>query len=208
IAPITLDSKSTIRSPNFSNDKSFLFTIPITHLFQSLQIPKSPSLHHSVSGKIHFSFIRSFSRSVSNNEASLSLLRCGVPVSAIPPPPELSLTSTRSSPLAVDYHHSAAISLEEAAVFKAIWKYPAPSKVSALLLKLQHDRIPTKVNLYRRRTAIKLVLFVKTVLKLRFIYCCIAIFQSVFGAVCLIGICLWFPHNFLSLFNSYVCVAG
>ncbi|PNX58975.1 hypothetical protein L195_g059455, partial [Trifolium pratense] len=32
--------------------------------------------------------------------------RCGVPVSVIPPPPELSLTATCSSPLAVDYHHS------------------------------------------------------------------------------------------------------
>jgi hypothetical protein len=37
------------------------------------------------------------------------------------------------------------------AAFSCIWKCPAPSKVSAFAWKLLHDRIPTRLNLHRRR---------------------------------------------------------
>ncbi|CAJ2672512.1 unnamed protein product [Trifolium pratense] len=103
---------------------------------------------------------------------------------------------------------------EEVAVFRAIWNFPAPSKVSSLLWKLLHDRIPTKVNLYRRgvihsegyqscafcgncaETAIHLLL-----------YCDFAtrVWRAVFDWL---GMCLQFPHNFLSMFNSVACVPG
>ncbi|PNX87107.1 ribonuclease H, partial [Trifolium pratense] len=101
---------------------------------------------------------------------------------------------------------------EEVAVFRVIWNCPAPSKVSALLWKLLHDRITTKVNLYRRgvihseghqscafcgncaETAIHLLL-----------YCDFAtrVWRAVFDWL---GMCLQFPHNFLSMFNSVACV--
>ncbi|MCI04101.1 F-box family protein, partial [Trifolium medium] len=38
-----------------------------------------------------------------------------------------------------------------APAFKAIWKCPAPSKVNEFVWQLLHDRIPTRLNLVRRR---------------------------------------------------------
>ncbi|PNY09187.1 ribonuclease H [Trifolium pratense] len=43
------------------------------------------------------------------------------------------------------------ISQEKQSAFKAIWKCPAPSKVSGLVWTILHDRAPTRVNLFRRR---------------------------------------------------------
>jgi hypothetical protein len=103
--PITLDSNQQTLFFKFLKWRSFLFTFPITHLFQSLQIPKSSSLNRSVSGKIRCYLVCSFVLSLSLTEASLSLLRFDVPIIATPPPPEPSLTATRSLPLTVDYHH-------------------------------------------------------------------------------------------------------
>ncbi|MCH99327.1 ribonuclease H protein, partial [Trifolium medium] len=40
---------------------------------------------------------------------------------------------------------------EQVSAFKAIWKCPAPSKVLGFSWMLLHDRIPTRVNLFRRR---------------------------------------------------------
>jgi hypothetical protein len=41
-------------------------------------------------------------------------------------------------------------SQDQATAFKAIWKCPAPSKVQGFSWMLLHDRIPSKVNLFRR----------------------------------------------------------
>jgi hypothetical protein len=42
------------------------------------------------------------------------------------------------------------ISREEASAFKAIWKCTVPSKVTAFMWRVLHDRIQTKVNLFKR----------------------------------------------------------
>ncbi|PNX58539.1 F-box family protein [Trifolium pratense] len=40
---------------------------------------------------------------------------------------------------------------EEQSAYKAIWKGPTPSKVSGFSWMVLHDRVPTRVNLFRRR---------------------------------------------------------
>jgi hypothetical protein len=103
---------------------------------------------------------------------------------------------------------------EEGTTFKAIWKCNAPSKVSALLWKLLHDRIPTNVNLYRIRilrpednqacafcgncaeTSLNLLLYCDFAL---------AVWQCVFDWL---GLKLSFSHNFQSLLNFTAAVTG
>jgi hypothetical protein len=103
---------------------------------------------------------------------------------------------------------------EEGTAFKAIWKCNAPSKVSAFLWKLLHDRIPTKVNLYKRRilrpednqacafcgnceeNSLHLLLYCDFAL---------VVWQGVFDWL---GLKLSFPHNFQSLLNSAAAVTG
>jgi hypothetical protein len=43
------------------------------------------------------------------------------------------------------------LSGDQISAFKAIWKCPAPSKVMGFAWQVLHDRIPTKVNLFRRK---------------------------------------------------------
>jgi hypothetical protein len=107
----------------------------------------------------------------------------------------------------------AVVSPEAAWVFKVIWKCPAPSKVSALLWKLLHDRMPTKVNLFRRRitqvqgdqvcsfcgncaeTSIHLLLYCDFAL---------GVWRGIHDWL---GLSLQFPHSFQSLFNSVAAVS-
>ncbi|WJX18989.1 hypothetical protein P8452_08733 [Trifolium repens] len=103
-APITQIQINKPCSPNFSNDEAS------SSPFQSLTCSnpsKSLNPHRSiVLSPVRFVVLLFVcSLVVSDNEASLSLLRFDVPVIATPPPPEPSLTASRSLPLAVDYHH-------------------------------------------------------------------------------------------------------
>jgi hypothetical protein len=103
-APITQIQINKPCSPNFSNDEAS------SSPFQSLTCSnpsKSLNPHRSiVLSSVRFVVLLFVcSLVVSDNEASLSLLRFDVPVIATPPPPEPSLTASRSLPLAVDYHH-------------------------------------------------------------------------------------------------------
>ncbi|WJX51576.1 hypothetical protein P8452_37759 [Trifolium repens] len=71
---------------------------------------------HKIQATIPSSLLGAFDGEIhkgrQDNEASLSLLRFGVPVNATPPPPlEPSLTVTRSLPLTVDYHHQEQVAL-------------------------------------------------------------------------------------------------
>jgi hypothetical protein len=103
---------------------------------------------------------------------------------------------------------------EEVAVFKVIWKCLAPSKVSEFLWKLLLDRIPTKVNLRRRRVipadGNQACVFCdnnsESSLHL-LLYCdfAITVWRDVFDWL---GLRLQFPHNFTSLFNFALGVPG
>jgi hypothetical protein len=47
------------------------------------------------------------------------------------------------------------IPLDRKSAFKAIWKCPAPSKVSGFVWLVLHDRVPTRVNLCRRQITLE-----------------------------------------------------
>jgi hypothetical protein len=107
-----------------------------------------------------------------------------------------------------------AISPEEATVFKVIWKCPTPSKVSAFVWKVLLDRIPTKVNLFRRRViqanGDQACTFCGNCLETSshlLLYCdfAIKVWQGIFDWL---GLSLYFPHNFTSLYNNAVAVPG
>jgi hypothetical protein len=107
-----------------------------------------------------------------------------------------------------------AISPEEATVFKVIWKCPTPSKVSAFVWKVLLDRIPTKVNLFRRRViqanGDQACTFCGNCLETSshlLLYCdfAIKVWQGIFDWL---GLSLYFPHNFTSWYNYAVAVPG
>jgi hypothetical protein len=107
-----------------------------------------------------------------------------------------------------------AVSPEAITAFKAIWKCPVPSKVAALLWKLLHDRLPTKINLIRRRVVLvdneQACAFcgngTETSLHL-LLYCDFA--MSVwYGVFDWLGLFLQFPQNFQSIFNFVGAVSG
>ncbi|PNX56697.1 hypothetical protein L195_g050013 [Trifolium pratense] len=103
---------------------------------------------------------------------------------------------------------------EQAAMFKAIWKTSAPSKVEGFSWMVLHNRIPTKDNLFLRKiiqnegecACVMCGIGLETVEHL-LLYCDVAI--QVWGRVLSwLGMEFYLPHNLMSLLNFLADVQG
>jgi hypothetical protein len=106
------------------------------------------------------------------------------------------------------------INPEAMSAFKVIWKCSAPSKVSALVWKVLHDRIPTKRNLVNRGvnqlegslSCSFCGLVVENSLHL-LLYCdfSLSVWSGIFAWL---GLFFQLPHDFKSLLNYAAVVTG
>ncbi|PNX79781.1 ribonuclease H, partial [Trifolium pratense] len=103
---------------------------------------------------------------------------------------------------------------EERLAFKAIWKGPTPSKVSGFAWMLLHDRVPTRVNLYKCRIiqedgdqrCVFCGQCAETVTHL-FLYC--SGITQVWHRVCAwLGLHFLLPHSISSLLNFFATTPG
>jgi hypothetical protein len=105
-------------------------------------------------------------------------------------------------------------SREEMAVFRAVWKCPAPSKVLGFAWLFLLDRIPSKSNLFRRnilhsvaeQTCVLCNNGVENSVHL-FIYCTLAVrvWEEILGWL---GLVFCLPHSPVSLFHCFMVEGG
>jgi hypothetical protein len=101
-----------------------------------------------------------------------------------------------------------------ASAFTTIWNCPSPSKVSAFAWQLLHDRLPTRINLIRRRIiepdGDNLCIFCgecpESSLHL-FVYCQVAIKVWV-GVFQWLDLPFTLPHNLFSILNHLNSLGG
>jgi hypothetical protein len=101
-----------------------------------------------------------------------------------------------------------------ASSFTAIWKCPAPSKVSAFAWQLLHDRVPTRGNLVRRRiidtvgdnSCVLCGECMESSLHL-FLYCQVATKVWV-GVFKWLDLPFTLPHNLFSILNYFNSIGG